>query len=77
MNIIDSIKWIPCDKELPNKTGDEIVCLVTCQEWDIFDSTWGNKEIRILSYSTITEQWNTKSDIRVLAWMPLPEPYEN
>lgn len=70
------MNWIPCEKELPDVTEDEVVCLVTCQEWDLFDSKWGNKEVRVLSYSIKNEKWNTKSDIRVLAWMPLPLPYE-
>ena len=77
MNTGDCMGWIPCDVKLPNGSEIEIACLVTCQEWDIFDSKWSNKEIRILSYSTIAKQWNTKSDIRVIAWMPLPKPYEN
>lgn len=71
------MNWIPCDNELPNGAEDEVVCLVTCQEWDLFDGKWGDKEVRILSYSIKKEQWNTKSDIRVLAWMPLPIPFEN
>ena len=74
MNKSDSTKWIPCDKELPNGEKDEIACLVTCQEWDIFQGKWGDKEVQILSYSTSYKQWNTKSDIRVLAWSILPKP---
>ena len=46
------------------------------QEWDIFQGKWGDKEVQILSYSTSYKQWNTKSDIRVLAWSILPKPYE-
>ena len=76
MNKSDSTKWIPCDKELPNGETDEIACLVTCEEWDIFQGKWGDKEVQILSYSTSYKQWNTKSDIRVLAWSILPKPYE-
>lgn len=71
------MNWIPCNNELPNGAEDEVACLVTCQEWDLFDGKWGDKEVRILSYSIKREQWNTKSDIRVLAWMPLPIPYES
>ena len=71
------MNWIPCDNELPNGAEDEVACLVTCQELDLFDCIWGDKEVRILSYSIKKEQWNTKSDIRVLAWMPLPIPFEN
>ena len=45
------MNWIPCDNELPNGAEDEVACLVTCQEWDLFDGKWGDKEVRILSYS--------------------------
>ena len=76
MDVVGSMGWIPCEDKLPDGS-EEIACLVTCQEWDTFENKWSNKEIRIVSYSTIAKQWNTKSDIRVLAWMLLPLPYEN
>ena len=67
------MKWITND--LPKGTEIDIPCLVTCREWDIFGNCWGEKEIRILSYSTLIGQWNTKADIKIEAWMPLPKPY--
>lgn len=68
-------KWIACDDELPFGIKNEIECLVTCREWNIFEGRWGEKEIRILSYSVQYKEWNTKSDIKVEAWMYLPMPY--
>lgn len=68
--------WIPCDDRLPNGEITEILCLVTCREWDIFIGAWGRKEIRIISYSTKYNEWNTKSDIKIEAWMYLPKPYD-
>ena len=35
-----------------------------------------NLKIRILSYSTKFNEWNTKSDIIVEAWMNLPNLYQ-
>ena len=69
------MEWIPCDEDLPKGENCEIPCLVTCQEWDIFESRWKKSEIRVVSYSTKFNQWNTKSDIRIIAWMYLPSPY--
>lgn len=68
-------EWIPCNKGMPDGTDDEIQCLVTCKEWNIFDAKWEQNEVRILSYSPKLGIWNTKSSIKVEAWMPLPEPY--
>lgn len=63
--------WIPCCDKLPDENKD---CLVTLREWDIFNGEWGEKEIRIMSYSK-KDGWNTKSDIVIEAWVYLPKPY--
>ena len=70
--------WIPCEESLPEGNDNEIPCLVTCSEWDIFDGYWGKKELRIISFITSTKTWNTKSAsvVRVDAWMYLPDPYK-
>ncbi len=75
MSKINSDFWIPCSDRLPSGDDSEIECLVTCREWDVFDGSWGEKEIRILSYSVQFKEWNTKADIKVEAWMYLPIPY--
>lgn len=67
--------WIPCEESLPEGNDNEIPCLVTCSEWDIFDGCWGKKELKIMSFITSTKTWNTKSDVRIDAWMYLPNPY--
>lgn len=76
MDINDLKYWIPCSVQLPSGENNEIPCLVTCREWNIFTGKWGDKEIRILSYSTKFNEWNTKSDIIVEAWMNLPNLYQ-
>lgn len=71
----DLFEWIPCAVRLPESIEEEILCLVTCKEWNIFTGNWGRKEVRILSYSTILHDWNIKSNIKVEAWVYLPEPF--
>lgn len=66
--------WFPCDKVIPD-VKQETSFLVTCREWNIFEGTWGEREIRIVSYSPKAKAWNTKSDIKIEAWLPLPEIY--
>lgn len=66
--------WKPYN--VPTGTEKNIPCLVTCREWDIFKGCWGEKEVRVLTYSTQENQWNTKADIKVEAWMYLPKTYE-
>lgn len=68
------MKWISCDKALPDSDKP---CLVTCREFDNFKGDYGDKEIKILSFVPKLVWWNTKADIRVTAWMYLPEPYQN
>ena len=75
MNYYHQFNWIPCEESLPEGNDNEIPCLVTCSEWDIFDDCWGEKELRIISFITSTKTWNTKSDVRIDAWMYLPDPY--
>ena len=75
MNSPNSGDWNTCNEGLPTGEIAEIPCLVTCQEWDIFNGDWGRKEIRIISYSTKLNEWNTKSDLKIEAWMYLPKPY--
>lgn len=69
------IDWIPCDLELPTGS-DEVMCLVTCRQWNIFMNEWGDKEVKIMAYSVTSNCWNTKGNIEVEAWIPLPKPYE-
>ena len=73
--IIPVYQWIPCSYQMPKGNGEEIPCLVTCREYDIFNGRYGEKKVRIISYSTKNKEWNTKSDIKVEAWMLCPPVY--
>ena len=66
--------WIPCSERMPDGEN-EIYCLVTCQEWDMFYGDWGKPHLKILSYLPAYGIWNIKTHIKVSAWMPLPEIY--
>jgi hypothetical protein len=76
-------KWIPCSERLPEP--DECV-LVTVKIRDIYSAI--NKkdiyEIDIASYYELDNDWIFNNeyysyiikDYEVIAWMPLPSPYE-
>lgn len=61
-------EWIPVTEKLPDKNG---YYLVTCYDWyragiAYYSTRFGWKE----------EDGYDGLDDRVLAWMPVPEPYE-
>lgn len=63
-------QWIPCSERLPEESGEYLVtCLHHSGElWievDRFDKNGGNSPY----------QW-WRFDEKVIAWMPLPEPYK-
>ena len=69
--------WISVKDRLPN--GDkEVFCLVTCYEIDFYDSSKFCEipVIRVLSYLPQYQIWNIKEPVKVVAWLPLPEPYK-
>ena len=68
--------WIPCHERLPKSTEPEILCLVTYQDYNVFESKWNSRKIGIMSYLTKYGIWNTKALTNVLAWIPSPEPYK-
>lgn len=59
------MNWIPVTKALPAESGEYLATL------------WSGCVI-ILNYSTQHKAFNTcfDNDVPVIAWMPLPEPYE-
>ena len=69
-------EWIPCSERLPESEEPEILCLVTCQDFNVSECKWENARLGIMSYLTKHRIWNTKALASVLAWMPLPEPFK-
>ena len=69
-------KWIPASEKLPD-TDDEVLCWYEYYHWSQEKVL---PEYGIGRYFKETSAWfgevaNGK-DVRVIAWMPLPEPYE-
>lgn len=68
-------RWIPCSERLPDKRGDYLVTLCGNGEpWveiALWNETFGGRWQMVL-YNDVDY-----SDIsNVIAWMPLPEPYQ-
>lgn len=56
-------EWIHCDERLPEKSGYYLVT----------NTLWGGRRVDIDSFSREGMFWFMT---RPVAWMPLPEPYE-
>lgn len=66
---MSDMKWIPVTERLPEESG---MYLVTRREYDDADMLYFNE-----IYTCFTEDWlDTEEVTGVIAWMPLPEPYE-
>ena len=63
--IVKAQQWIPCSERCPEH---RVYVLVT------YKSVYGIPDIGITWYSKSEGKWNTSRE--VLAWMPLPKPYE-
>jgi len=70
-------KWIPCSERLPvdDDYRESMECLDGCV-WYFTDT--GSMGLGYYYYST--KEWSTlrdlKPDGKVIAWMPLPKPYQ-
>lgn len=64
-------QWIPCSERLPEEKGEYLVTYHPCY--------WDNVEDEIkVGIDTFRGRttWAKKKFQRVIAWMPLPEPYK-
>ena len=70
-------RWIPCSERLP-KEEDYRECM-ECLDGAVWYYT-SHKTIGLGYYYYSTKEWSTindmKPDGKVIAWMPLPEPYK-
>lgn len=56
-------KWIPITERLPNKSGRYLVS---------YDSGY----VAMALYYESVSKWGSTTTERIVAWMPLPEPYK-
>lgn len=64
-------QWIPCSERLPEEKGEYLVTYHPCY----WDNVWDDIKVGIDSFRGKTA-WAKKKHQRVIAWMPLPKPYE-
>ena len=65
------MQWIPVSDRLPEEKGEYLVTYHPCYWDDVED------EIRVgIDTFRGRTTWAKKKYQRVIAWMPLPEPYE-
>ena len=71
-NLPSARQWIPCEKELP-KSEEEVIVSIHDDSgdtaYDYTSSGW---------YAAAGKFWvvENETNMRVVAWMPLPEPYK-
>lgn len=60
-------RWIPCSERLPETSGSYLV-----------SGMWESGRVAVgdCEYSSYDGYFNTAWNFDVLAWMPLPKPYE-
>lgn len=89
-NIIDSaptidavsVEWIPISERLPNERGEYLVTVtfegdtyVECLHYG--KPMMANREVKGECFYDSDDEWgDVVYDTEVIAWMPLPKPYE-
>ena len=79
MHYVNDQKWIPCNERLPNNMYD-VLC---CYEYKVTAGRYKgelSKYYGVGFYSKYHKKWfgeaKLDSNRKVIAWMPLPEPFE-
>ena len=67
-------QWIPVSERLPKETGIYLVTLKT-DGVAYFEDEFPHGFVYASAYEAVTMHWGY-CDKNVIAWMPLPEPYE-
>lgn len=61
-------KWIPCSERLPKRDGDYLVT---------FHHKWPDREYKTVEVEEFRSGgFDENLYVKVIAWMPLPEPYK-
>lgn len=73
---LEQTRWIPVSEELPD-TDDKVLCWYEYYHWSKEKVL---PEYGVGCYCKETEAWLGEvangRDVRVIAWQPLPKPYE-
>ena len=76
IEFVKAPQWIPCSERLPEE--DDYKSCIECLDGAVWYFT-ENGTMGIGYYYESTKEWSTtddlKTDGKVIAWMPLPEPY--
>ena len=68
--------WIPCSVTSPKNGGNYYVTQFRC---DVYDPNMTGAyicETDYIWYSALRKRWFTNGNCKVVAWMPLPAPWE-
>lgn len=60
--------WIPCSERLPEEYGEYLVC----NKYEVYGLGFPKKD----NYGNVYVETDSEIITEVVAWMPLPEPYE-
>lgn len=69
-------QWLPCSERLPDKGG---TYLVTQERYRLDDRLYKKPvavETTFAEFNFMDDVWNRARHLKVIAWMPLPEPYK-
>ena len=75
-NVTTNNGWIPCEKELPSKSGKYIVTQERYSIDDIFHTGRKRTEVDYVEFNANDNMWSRANFFNVIAWLPLPEPYQ-
>lgn len=69
--------WIPCSERLPELTDSELytMALVTIENGDVCLGAYHSDDKEWRTRMSVGEKYYSKKH-KVVAWMPLPEPYK-
>ena len=68
--------WIPCSVQLPKKSGKYIITQERYNVDDRFHTGRKIIEVDYVQFDATDNTWSRAKFFNVIAWMPLPAPYQ-